>query len=907
MVVLRVRDIYGNVNYCMVNVAVESKIPPVLTGPDNVTIDCRDVESIEELIEVLSNRDLSIAHGFGWADLSSLCEEELRVSVTASLTTCGITDLQNRVRRTFSAGTGTNTRSVTQEVFVINETPFRILNVQPGGVHNRIDDIVWPIDLDLPSCNEAYDIQSLKERYNETVSTFFDFAELGESTRPRSMPFLRPVACSIPGVGYDDWEFELEGGCIKIIRQWKIIDWCQIDPETGTYRQWMYAQVIRVLDSAPAVFEEVTVRLTNSGIVDDESVTVGCPTGLITVSHTSENCTPVLSFALEASDDCSKLQNITYTYQLTVGSGASSFVPTATVVSGGGNVNALGEFGFNFGNFGAEFQNVVHRIRWTLDDRCGNISICEFDFRVRDDKKPSPICTDEIIAVLMPSAGMISLNASIFDVASFDNCAGDLKYTFNAPFGQAGALVVRVFDCNDYVDNYNAETLESIITLPVFVTDASGNFDICTVRVQLQDNDGECDDTGSIVIRGQIESAKGEILGGSDELTINGFKLYFNSDLKYSLRIPEMTVENLPYEISPERNDNPINGVSTLDIVLIQRHILGQSRIENPYERIAADVNGDGKINALDIMELRQLILLKRTGFTGKNAGLSWKFVDKDYEFTTAFPEGEAYARFIKIRNEQSLNNNDFVAVKIGDINSNASFDLGVTEDRSVAGIENVTIRNADLLRGEIADIQLNLEESDYLDGYQLSVLLTDNLEILEVENHDLGLSEHNFGIFREDGLITASWHGNSNRVDKLLNIKVRALEDLELKNAVLLSESKENPVSECYDGVLETRKMSLKFVSDRNNVVQGYDLLQNEPNPFRNDTKINFLLPMQEKVKIEVSSGSGQVVKVIEGVYSGGWNSIFLSASELGNAGIFYYTISTENYQAVKKMIVIR
>lgn len=906
MVVLRVRDIYGNVNYCMVNVEVESKIPPVLTPPDNVTIDCRDILNIEELTEILINRELSITRGFGWVGLSALCEEELRVSVSAALTDCGVTDLQNRVRRTFSAGTGVNTRSVTQEIFVVNESPFRILNVQPGGVHNRIDDIVWPVDLDLPSCNEAYDLQSLKERYNEKESTFFDFAELGESTRPRSMPFLRPVACSIPGVGYDDWTFELEGGCIKIIRQWKVIDWCQIDPQTGTYKQWMYEQIIKILDSAPAVFEEITIRLSGNGIVSNEETIAGCPDGLVTLIHMADDCSPSLYFELAVSDDCSKPQNITYSYELLIGDNPNFFVSSNSIVSGNGNVNALGMFGFNFGTLNPNFQNKVHRIVWALDDRCGNVTICEFDFIIKDGKKPSPICTDEIIAVLMPSGGMISLEAALFNVASSDNCSGTLNYSFNAPFGQPDALVTRVFDCTDYVNNFNAETLQSIITLPVFVTDASGNFDFCLVRVQLQDNEGICDDVGSIVIKGHIENSRKQKVSISDELKINGYRLSSDADWIYSLRIPEMTTKDLPYTIKPQMNDNPLNGVTTLDIVFIQRHILGQNTIENPYERIAADVNGDGKINALDILELRQLILLKRNDFTGKNAGLSWKFIDKGYDFSTVFPESENYRMLREIKDEKNLDNNHFVAIKLGDVNSSATFNLGFNEERVLLENGNIVTENKRLERGDVYTITLRMEQPQEIAGFQMALLFSDRLEILKVESSDLIFNESNYGVFSEEGLLTITWNGELSKTHHLLEITIKALESIDLKDEILLSVKRNHPQSEYYSKVLEVNTLNLKFVTEETENLMGYDLLQNEPNPFRNDTKIGFLLPKQERARIEIYSGAGHVVKVIEGNYRAGLNTFVLSSADLGGAGVYYYSVTTANYQGTKKMILI-
>lgn len=45
------------------------------------------------------------------------------------------------------------------------------------------------------------------------------------------------------------------------------------------------------------------------------------------------------------------------------------------------------------------------------------------------------------------------------------------------------------------------------------------------------------------------------------------------------------------YTVAPERDDNHLNGVTTYDLVLISRHILGLEPLNTPYKMIAADVN----------------------------------------------------------------------------------------------------------------------------------------------------------------------------------------------------------------------------------------------------------------------------------------------------------------------------
>lgn len=59
-----------------------------------------------------------------------------------------------------------------------------------------------------------------------------------------------------------------------------------------------------------------------------------------------------------------------------------------------------------------------------------------------------------------------------------------------------------------------------------------------------------------------------------------------------------------------------LNGVSALDIVLIQRHILKLELFTEVRQYVAADVNKDSKISAADLLEIRKLILGTITNFS---------------------------------------------------------------------------------------------------------------------------------------------------------------------------------------------------------------------------------------------------------------------------------------------------
>lgn len=128
------------------------------------------------------------------------------------------------------------------------------------------------------------------------------------------------------------------------------------------------------------------------------------------------------------------------------------------------------------------------------------------------------------------------------------------------------------------------------------------------------------------------------------------------------------------FDVVPEKDNDPLNGVSTFDLVLMNKHILGLEPLNSPYKIIAADANKSNSITTFDIVGLRKLILGIFTNFSQiKSDQTSWRFIDADLVFTNPINP------FIDLPFPESINcvappasGLDFVAVKVGDVNGNA-------------------------------------------------------------------------------------------------------------------------------------------------------------------------------------------------------------------------------------------
>lgn len=130
------------------------------------------------------------------------------------------------------------------------------------------------------------------------------------------------------------------------------------------------------------------------------------------------------------------------------------------------------------------------------------------------------------------------------------------------------------------------------------------------------------------------------------------------------------------YTLSAANDDDDyLNGVSTLDQILISRHILGVDTLDSPYKRLAADVDRNEKITTLDVIFLRRLILSIDLELAEQPP---WIYVRSDYVFDHPDrPFGEVYfedATYYTLDPDDLVPLN-FIGVKIGDVNNDHDTD----------------------------------------------------------------------------------------------------------------------------------------------------------------------------------------------------------------------------------------
>ncbi len=698
----------------------------------------------------------------------------------------------------------------------------------------------------------------------------------GGATDPDDLPagFDRPQVmgpdCADVALLYEDDLFNIAApACYKILRRWTVIDWCDFDPEhPDDGGRFSKVQVIKVEDN-------------NAPVLD-------CPADI--TRGISTDCSGAqVSLPLVTAQDCNPNILITNNspYATSGGANASGTYPLGTTV-----------------------------VTFSATDRCGNLSECEVNINVVDNRAPSPICIVGLSINLADAdgSGYAVLQAQAFDGGSTDNCTASpglrrtLRLAGTGIPGTPPATTELAFTCADRGNQ----------TIEFWVTDLAGNSSHCVTVLSVQDNSGLCPQQASGMIAGDVQTEMGDYV---DNVTITTSGSSNMQGLTGDFGFFEIL--GVPYggdySITAQRNDGPLNGVSTLDLVLISQHILGIRLLDSPYKQIAADVNRSGSVSTLDMITLRKMILGMESEFP--NGNTSWRFIDAGYEFPNPQePFTEFFPEAININDfSQSQMEADFVAVKVGDVDNSAVPNtlLGV-DGRAMKGAFTLRLPEQQAQAGEFLTVPFTAGQLSEVLGYQFSLGFdTEHLEFVGLETSGVpGLSEDNFNLQRAgQGWISTSWHQVAGSAEQnaaalgenpaLFSLVFRVRKEVKSLRR-LLSVGDDPTPAEAYDTDGALLHIRLEYEEAAPAREEKLELYQNRPNPFSAETTIGFLLPGSGTARLSVINLSGKLIYEKEGYFSQGYNEIRISAAELPANGVLYYQLKTDNQTLTRKMILL-
>jgi len=529
-------------------------------------------------------------------------------------------------------------------------------------------------------------------------------------------------------------------------------------------------------------------------------------------------------------------------------------------------------------------------IKWIAQDGCNNQSISTTIVSARDTKNPTPLCIQELSTTKMSADGSVTIWAVDFDLGSFDNC-GEVAVGFKDDLGDF--VPSRTFTCADLPGG-----ISQIIELPLYVLDGSGNEDFCLVNLRIDDHNDACPDnnSGSSVIAGEIRTEDGDMIAATDVTLSSGKAMKTEDDGLYAFNTNPMEAS---YSIDPSNLSDPLNGVSTLDLIFLQRHILGTQLLDSPYKVIAGDINADKQISSTDLVALRRVLLGLDATFVNNT---SWKFVDEKQQFDNALSPWPINEQILIKNLIDNRLEEDFIGIKIGDVSGNAVANGLSSSSRSANKMKYVA-RDILLQKGSTYNVVFKSEKALNLIGLQ-STFDLNGVELLAVTAGDITEESRSWAIGSlQENLGTAIWTRSPDQEEfyKDIHVRLRATKTIKLSDGLKLSNSVVAPV--VYDNRDDEYELTIQYEE----VNEEVRLYQNEPNPFNQYTSIAFEISNSTTVELSIVNVHGKEIFRHAGDYTAGRHAITVNKNQLGGySGMVYYQIETGDKILTKKMIVL-
>lgn len=360
-------------------------------------------------------------------------------------------------------------------------------------------------------------------------------------------------------------------------------------------------------------------------------------------------------------------------------------------------------------------------------------------------------------------------------------------------------------------------------------------------------------------------------------------------------------------KIIPEKNDNPLNGVTTYDLVLISKHILGIEPLGSPYKMIAADADKSKSVTTFDIVEIRKLILGIYQEFPDNK---SWRFVDKSHTFQNpanpfqaVFPEG------INCVASPSTGK-DFTAIKIGDVNNTA-----VANRPAHRPVATLSWPVAAAVSGSVITIPITYTGTEPMDAIQLGLRFNPTqMEFVGPSKGDIeSYLPGNFNLLNsKEGTIKTLWLPMSDFSEKivpntvLFYLTFKILSDLPDNGLPLwlddqlLDAAAWNPDGEEYAIQAAPALASRDQTIALSRKLEAYIL----PNPTTGSSVLSIKATTTGKARVAIFDAFGKRVYFRELTLEAGRQDLSLEEVAQFSAGVYAWKVYTQDSEAQGHLI---
>jgi len=638
------------------------------------------------------------------------------------------------------------------------------------------------------------------------------------------------------------------GACYKIERTWFVVDRClPAGSEGGVLRPFEFMQIIKVINNDSP---ELTTLPTDSTVI-------------CTYAVDCDSLIPVNTLQAVATD---------------VGTPTDELLGQAVVFDADGNEVVR----YQSLNANGSYKIGTYEVLYTVEDGCGNFDQATISFEVQNCKLPQPVAIAKNITI---GTNPFIVTPAYFDASSNHPCGYDITLSFSAdPAYQELELTC---------DNLGMRTIE------FWVTDSNGRQNSVELEILVDATEGLCPDSQTrAAVYGEISMSSGTMLDDV-EVVLRGEASLTETTSGGYYDFGEMPTGG-SYSVEPRLDEHHLLGVNTLDVVLIQRHILQLQEFQSAHQHIAADINGDGRVRASDLLELRKLILGSQEKFSNNT---SYRFVTADYVFEDVTdPLSEAWLETYDVAALTTDMEANFNAIKVGDI------DGSVANYTSEGEIETRSNKSLDLLSrvyknydGYNTKIEIVSNADMLLHGVQ-GVIDVKSSEILEVIDERLSIEDGNYLL--RDGMLHFS-------IAEEIAVEITAgqvLFSMMIKGAfdanTITLAKEESIANEAYVGS-DIQTVSLTLGEQREGGTQQL-VTKASPNPWVSSTKIEVVSPQDGELQLTVYDAAGHLLMQRTQVAHEGSNTITIDDTDISNSGLIIYEVNIGSQVSRGKLLKV-
>jgi hypothetical protein len=547
-----------------------------------------------------------------------------------------------------------------------------------------------------------------------------------------------------------------------------------------------------------------------------------------------------------------------------------------------------------------------HKIKWFFVSGTSQIT-CETFFEIKDCKKPTVVCLNGLAVNIMPTE-LVQLWASDFLQYSEDNATPTNRLQYGVrrsntgtgfPLDGNGLPIQSVtFNCDELGTQF----------IELWVRDLAGNEDYCETYVIVQDPLGNCNSTAInlvVCVKRACDASvvSNTVVNITTSSTSTPPVSYFAlMDTPNGCWDAESYIFNLPVStvsVTPNKDDYQTNGVTTFDLVKIQRHILAVEPLST-YEIIAADANKSNSVTLYDVLELRNLILGIYSELPNNT---SWRFLSSDNVFPNpsnpfqgTLVEEAVYENVVF----DSTYRANFVAIKIGDVNCSANPGAAApSEDRRSTVL---TFPDAVMASGERIALPLTFSEAG--DWLAMEAGLMYDPQQLVIEAIVPGLLpdlEKNSFAEPTPGVLNMAWYTAQPQAvaagDPLYTLHLRALQPLQLSESLKWSDHRSNAPHQLsavgYDGQETRIALALAFRGQEVPEMSDQTIVfPVQPNPTSGIAYIAVQLAQAETVRLTITDLEGKKILEQEQAFSEGAQILEIPADITSKPGVYFWKV---------------